>query len=395
MKARFSQIQQIVTDYAKEFLTNYVLAKNANRLLVLTALQQHIETIKEQTDSFFLSESNPLLNDAISDSNGDPLFEKLSFYRHFFIDEFQDTSLMQWQDLKPLIVNALGENGNVILFGDVKQSIYRFRNGDVELFYRLSDYDRMKNTPAEQDIFSLLKGKSDHRSIPLKTNYRSQSSVIEFNNRFFRFYAEALNKTDYYSEVEQSINPSNMGGLVQIFGYNKKDYKDIRQVWPECTDDFYENIYLNLKPEEAELLYAVKDAKQRGYAYSDMAVLLSGRDKCNVFAQRLLQAGIPVITSESLQLCDNPSINLLINTLRLMMNPNDTLAQTTILHNFCTRHRQDFDAALLQSANKGFLTVLEEQFPSLDFERHLADWVRNPFILISLTTARILSLRIF
>ena len=381
VKAFFSQIQQIVTDYAKEFLTNYVLAKNANRLLVLTALQQHIETIKEQTDSFFLSESNPLLNDAISESNGDPLFEKLSFYRHFFIDEFQDTSLMQWQDLKPLIVNALGENGNVILFGDVKQSIYRFRNGDVELFYRLSDYDRLKNTPAEQDIFSLLKGKSDYRRIPLKTNYRSQSSVIEFNNRFFQFYADALNKTDYYQDVEQSINPKKTGGLVQIFGYNKQDYKNIRQVWPECTEEFYQDVYLKLKPEEAELLYAVKDAKQRGYSHGDMAVLLSGRDKCNVFAQRLLQAGIPVITSESLQLCDNPSINLLISTLQLMMNPNDTLAQTTILHYFCTRHQQDFDAALLQSENKGFLTVLGEQFPSSDFERHLADWVQNPFIL--------------
>ena len=381
VKALFSQIQKIVTEYAKDFLTNYVLAKNANRLLILTALQQHIETIKEQTDSFFLSESNPLLNDAISDSNGDPLFEKLSFYRHFFIDEFQDISLMQWQDLKPLIVNALGENGDVILFGDVKQSIYRFRNGDVELFYRLSDYDRLKNTPAEQDIFSLLKGESDYCPIPLKTNYRSQSSVIEFNNSFFRFYAESLNKADYYEDVEQLTLPQKTGGLVQIFGYNKKEYKDIRNVWPECTDDFYEDTYLKLKPEEAELLYAVKDAKQRGYAYGDMAVLLSGRDKCNVFAQRLLQAGVPVITTESLQLCDNLSINLLISTLRLMVNPKDMLAQTTILHYFCTRQQKDFDDVLLQSADKDFLTVLEEMFSSQDFKRHLNDWSQNPFIL--------------
>ena len=116
VKDTFSLIQQIVINYAKDFFTNYVLAKNANRLLVLTALQQHIETLKEQTDSFFLSESNPLLNDAISDSNGEPLFEKLSFFRHIFIDEFQDTSLMQWQDLKPLIVEALSDNGNLILF---------------------------------------------------------------------------------------------------------------------------------------------------------------------------------------------------------------------------------------------------------------------------------------
>lgn len=381
VKALFSQIQKIVTDYVKDFLTNYVLAKNANRLLVLTALQQHIETIKEQTDSFFLSESNPLLNDAISDSNGDPLFEKLSFYRHFFIDEFQDTSLMQWQDLKPLIVNALGENGDVILFGDVKQSIYRFRNGDVELFYHLSDYDRMENTPAEKDIFALLKGKSDYRSIPLKTNYRSQSSVIEFNNRFFQYYAETLDKTDYYKDVEQFVNPLRTGGLVQVFGYNKQDYKDLYQVWPECPEDFYENVYKKLKPEEAELLYAVKDAKQRGYAYGDMAVLLSGRAKCKAFAQCLLQADVPVITTESLQLCDNLSINLLISTLRLMINPKDKLVQTTILHFFCTKYHQDFHAALLKNTESDFHAVLNELFPSQDFSHNLAGWAQSPFLL--------------
>ena len=381
VKDVFSQIQKIVIDYAKDFFTNYVLAKNANRLLVLTALQQHIETIKEQTDSFFLSESNPLLNDAISDSNGDPLFEKLSFFRHFFIDEFQDTSLMQWQDLKPLIVEALSENGNVILFGDVKQSIYRFRNGDVELFYHLSDYERLKNTPAEKDIFALLKGKSDYRSIPLKTNYRSQSSVIEFNNRFFQFYAETLDKTDYYRDVEQFVNPLKTGGLVQIFGYNKQDYKDIHQVWPECSEDFFENVYKKLKPEEAELLYAVKDAKQRGYAYGDMAVLLSGRAKCKAFAQCLLQADVPVITTESLQLCDNLSINLLISTLRLMINPKDKLVQTTILHFFCTKYHQDFHAALLKNTESDFHAVLNELFPSQDFSHNLAGWAQSPFLL--------------
>ncbi len=381
VKDVFSQIQKIVLDYAKDFFTNYVLAKNANRLLVLTALQQHIEAIKEQTDSFFLSESNPLLNDAISDSNGDPLFEKLSFFRHFFIDEFQDTSLMQWQDLKPMIVEALSENGNVILFGDVKQSIYRFRNGDVELFYHLSDYDRMENTPSEKDIFALLKGKSDYRSIPLKTNYRSQSSVIEFNNRFFQYYAETLDKTDYYRDVEQFVNPLKTGGLVQIFGYNKQDYKDIRHVWPECSEDFFENVYKKLKPEEAELLYAVKDAKQRGYAYGDMAVLLSGRAKCKAFAQCLLQADVPVITTESLQLCDNLSINLLISTLRLMINPKDKLVQTTILHFFCTKYHQDFHAALLKNTESDFHAVLNELFPSRDFSHNLAGWAQSPFLL--------------
>ena len=205
--------------------------------------------------------------------------------------------------------------------------------------------------------------------------------MIEFNNRFFQFYAETLDKTDYYRDVEQFVNPLKTGGLVQVFGYNKQDYKDIHQVWPECSEDFIENIYKKLKPEEAELLYAVKDAKQRGYAYGDMAVLLSGRAKCKAFAQCLLQADVPVITTESLQLCDNLSINLLISTLRLMINPKDKLVQTTILHYLCTKQHQDFHTALLKNTEGEFLSVMDELFPNQDFSHHLADWAKNPFVL--------------
>ena len=381
VKAYFEQIQDIVLKNAKNFFTYCVLAKNANRLLVLNALRNHIETIKEQTDSFFLSESNPLLNDKIKSGDDALLFEKISFYRHFFIDEFQDTSLMQWEDLKPLIINALSVNGNITLFGDVKQSIYRFRNGDAELFYRLSDFERLQNTPAERDISTFLQNGLNFHHEPLKTNFRSYSLVIEFNNHFFQHYANLLSKEKYYQDVIQLENPKKTGGLVQLYGYNKQDYKDIRAVWPECTEDFLQNIYLKLKPEEAELLYAVKDAKRRGYAYGDMAVLLSGRDKCNTFAQKLLLADVPVITTESLQLCDNASINVIINTLRFIINPKDTLAQTTILHYLCSRSGLDFRDILLKNMEKDFWAVADGISTRPPFRQQVEKWKTNPLFI--------------
>ena len=383
VKTLFEQIQAIVVKMSTKYFTFQILSKNANHLLVLDSLKKHIEKIKDQTDSFFLSESNPLLNDVIQKEGPDtPVFEKLQSYKNFFIDEFQDTSLMQWEDLKPLIINALGENGNVTLFGDVKQSIYRFRNGDAELFYRLSNKGRLQNTDSEKDIAYLLQGGSGYRFEPLKTNHRSRSSVVDFNNFFFQYYADAIGKTEYYSDVIQEKRLDKKGGMVNIFGYNKKNYRDIRTIWPECTEEFYQSVYLNLRPEEATLLYAVKDAESHGYSFGEMAVLLSGRAKCNDFAQCLMLADIPVITSESLQLCDNPNINLIICFLRLLLNPNDILSQTAILHFLAKKHQKDFNRILHENISNRFFEIIGQYFGIQDFVSKMEEWKKNPFLII-------------
>lgn len=393
LKNLFEQIRTIVTGMAKPYFTSLILSKNANHLLVLNSLQNHIENIKEQTDSFFLSESNPLMYDAIESGQGDPLFEKMGFYRNVFIDEFQDTSKMQWYDMKPLIINALSGdgdyNGNIILFGDVKQSIYRFRNGDAELFYNLSDSNRLVQTASERDLVQIVG--DNYRFIPLKTNYRSQSSIIEFNNAFFKVFSADLCKTDYYADVEQETREEKSGGLVQILSCNKQEYREIKTVWPECPDDFCQNVYRQLRPEEADLLYAVMDAKRRGYAYKDMAVLLSGRAKCNTFAQCLMQADIPVLTSESLQLCDNKSVNLIISTLRLLLNPFDILMQTVILHYFSVETAQDFNSILFANSSEGFAAAMAKHFGKTDFQKTMENWVRNPFLVTLMDIVRFYS----
>lgn len=380
LKDVFEKIRDIVLKKANPFFTYRTLTQNANYLLVLKALQNHIEEIKFQTNSFFLSESNPLLFDEIQSNNGDILFEKMGQYRHFFIDEFQDTSQMQWDDLKPLIINAMSNAGSLTLFGDVKQSIYRFRNGDAELFYHLSSYDRLKDSP-DTDLAAMLRDKDDFHFRPLQTNHRSQSSVIEFNNVFFKHYAQCLQQDANYEDVVQKTQPDMPGGLVQIYAYEKDKCKDIRKVWPECEEDFYQNVYLKMPIAEAELLYAVMDAKRRGYLFGDITVLLSGRTKCNDFARCLLRANIPVVTSESLQLCDNPNVNVIISTLRILVNPSDILSQTAILQYFAQNQNQNIDEILYKTNGRNFFGLLDEFFDIRDFSEKMEMWRSNPFLI--------------
>ncbi len=375
--ALFEQIKAKVEPFARRYFTCRALSQNANGLLVLSTLASHIEEIKTKTDSFFLSESNPLLNDKITSGEGDSLFDKFHFYRHLFIDEFQDTSLMQWEDLKPMIINALSDGGDTTLFGDVKQSIYRFRNGDVDLFYRLMDYDRLTKSATDQDVANLVH-KDSFKTEPLRVNRRSYSSIIQFNNNFFQYYAKKVNKEGYYSEVEQDYQEKKKGGLVQLFCYNKKDFKDIRTVWSGCSEEFFQNVYLQMKAEEAELLYAVMDAKNRGYEYGQMAVLLRGRAKCNLFAQRLMAAGVPVETSDSLQLCDNPGINLLISTLNRIIHPDDKLAQTTILHYLANKCQLPLHSVLEKCERTSFFEVMASQFQKPDIQELFSRWKQEP-----------------
>ena len=381
LKDLFEKIKKIIMENANPFFTFRALTKNANYLLVLKALQNHIENIKVQTNSFFLSESNPLLFDEIQMNNGEPLFENMKQYRHIFIDEFQDTSQMQWFDLKPLIINAMSDAGSLTLFGDVKQSIYRFRNGDAELFYHLSSFDRMKNSD-DTDLAALLGSSENFHFIPLQTNHRSQSAIVDFNNRFFDFYARSIQQDAYYEDVTQKIKPNKEVGLVQIYAYEKEKYKDIRLIWPDCKEDFYQNVYLSMPIAEAELLYAVMDAKRRGYSFGDMTVLLSGRGKCNDFARCLLSADIPVVTSESLQLCDNPNINVIISTLRILANPSDILSQTAVLQYFAQKQNLNFNDVLIKSNGQNFFTLLSEYFDIQDFAKKMKEWQSNPFLVM-------------
>lgn len=296
-----------------------IVTQCTSSLLLLFDLKNIMDDIKLRDNLFFLGESNEVIYDEIKGIDTPYIYEKIgNKYSYFFIDEFQDTSKMQWEDFKPLIKNALsgtnqfGEPGETILFGDVKQSIYRFRDGDSALLNQLSSWQGLREN-LNDDIVA----EDDFDIHPLDVNYRSSKSVIGFNNLFFKYLCKTHFKKNellnhYYEDVEQKI-PSKNDGFVYV------RFMD--------NDDGDEYLY-------EEALKAIRDARKRQYKYGNMAVLLKSNQTGKKMANYLSANNIPVISSDSLLLESSDEVLLIMNTLKYLLTPDDKLVQLSIAEYF-------------------------------------------------------------
>ena len=343
-----------------------VLYGRMKTLSLLFDLKSIMDEIRERDNKFFLSDTNYKIYSEIKEQDTPFIYEKIgNRYRYFFIDEFQDTSRMQWQDLIPLLKNALSfSDGEVILFGDVKQAIYRFRNGDAQLLTDLSA------KPATAEYLNLLPNdvKCSRRKMePMKVNYRSDGNIVNFNNAFFEHmpeldgFKEVMKKTEgseaknvfaelyrsYYQSVVQEVREGKEGrGVVCVRFMGEDDDKS----------DYFEQ----------QVNAAVADALDKGYRLSDIAVLTSSNDDGSFLGQTLSAAGYKVISSESLLLCTSPEVNLVLAVLSYVCRPNDKLAQYVIAHYVLNRDRKDVSAQLEKlipkmGDEKEFSQFMEEQ----------------------------------
>ena len=297
-----------------------LISKHVSSLLLLFDLKDIMDEIKLRDNLFFLNETNGRIFDEIKDIDTPYIYEKIgNKFSYFFIDEFQDTSRMQWEDFKPLIKNAIsglnvfGEAGKTILFGDVKQSIYRFRNGDSTLLNSLSTLEGVNRNLGEGLLTS-----EDFELTLLDTNHRSSKAVIDFNNKFFKYlinndFRQNQLLVDYYADVEQKQSRSKEGFVYVRFQ----------------TEEDGEDYLLE------ETLKAVRDAHDRGYEYQDMAVLSKSNRTCSDIACYLTGNQIPVISSDSLLLSASPEVLLLVNTMRYLLSPDDKLSQLAVAEYFC------------------------------------------------------------
>lgn len=350
----FQQIATIQEYFLKKYLDAKLLTQNADKLLILLDLENKMNEIKVQNNFFILSESNTLIYENIRDQETPPLFEQFK-YHHFFIDEFQDTSLMQWKDLKPLLKNnAIDTNGNITLFGDVKQAIYRFRNGDADLFNNLSTYETFS-----QDVDFSNVARQYYQNISLQNNYRSHKSIVEFNNGFFSYFADELGFQDYYQDVQQIVKKNELG-MVRIFVHENDNDSDSTSLISSGDEP--------LGIMTSQTLAAVNDALNRGYEYQDIAVLMAGNDKCSAVTNLLLKEGMRVITAESLTLNASPAVNIIIYTLKYLIHPHDILVKASILF-FLLKLQHDKTASLSQillslKNNQDFDHLLQKQVGS-------------------------------
>lgn len=310
------EIARRIFELSDSYRLKAILCQNLDSFLLLFDLKQIMDEIKLHDNLFYLSETNSKIYDTIRDEEVPYIYEKLgNRYSYFLIDEFQDTSKMQWKDLLPLIKNALsganfyGEIGKTILFGDVKQAIYRFRNGDSSLLNQLSSeegYMAEMGKTADPGEFS---------TVTLATNYRSSKAIVTFNNWLFRFFEKLNDKekpvfalaNEYYRDVEQEIpDHTDRSGFVSIL------FRD---------DNAGENYMIE------EVVRAVKEALGRNFQYRDIAVLTKDRKSGSEYGKILAEHHIPVISTDSLLLSSSEKIRVLIATLQYLTDPRDELAK--------------------------------------------------------------------
>lgn len=238
------------------------ILKNLVPLALVNLVNQELEAIKEADNILPINEFNALIHEQIKDQPAPFIYERLGDrYRDFFIDEFQDTSGLQWNNLIPLIDNAISqahegeEPGSLLLVGDAKQSIYRWRGGWPEQFMDLYGGGNPFALSEEKKIESL------------ETNYRSCREIIEFNNDFFSFVSEFFGDADHenlYKIGNQQKNPGKKGGYVRI------EFVD------PAADDGSEN---KSDPYAQKVHATIEEVSALGYRLKDMCVLTRKKKK--------------------------------------------------------------------------------------------------------------------
>ena len=323
-----SFLPDFIQYYDKSHVIIRVLKLLRNQLSLL-ALQSQINTKMDEyivlEQQVHISEFNKRIAQILSSCSVPFIYERMGEkYRHIFIDEFQDTSILQWRNFLPLISNSLAEGNTNLIVGDGKQAIYRFRSGEVEqivnipFIYNKPDdpqYDWYENTLIENFNFHNL-----------NTNYRSFKKIVEFNNAFYeychqRLTDERLQKVykSYDSHktisIEQNVNKK-QDGLVQIDIFDQDEAKK------------------NGGTEESIIQRVLSLVKtlHKHYNYKDITILCRAKEKGSRIAQYLNKENIPVMSADSILIGSSNEVQLIINTLAFLNSRNNPITIANILY---------------------------------------------------------------
>ena len=284
--------------------------RNLGPLQLINAIQFQLKTLCEKRDFLPISEFNKLIKAALNEQSVPFIYERLGEqYAHYFIDEFQDTSSLQWENLKPLIENALvsedvnGNRGSLLLVGDAKQAIYRWRGGKAQQFISLSQ-DPNKGFSAAPSVTEKL-----------PKNFRSYPEIVNFNNDFFGFSAKYFSDPSFASLFKDNNDQKthkSAGGFVslQFLGAEKED-----KTSAYCQ----------------EVLRIIQEVQEKGHSLSDICVLCRKNTEGFQVASFLMEANIPVISSESLRLASHPKIQFLLDLIRLLSDSPKTHLEYPLL----------------------------------------------------------------
>jgi len=319
-----------------------LVLKHINTLGILSDLAVQIKKLTDEQNTMLISDTNLLLNKIIDNSDAPFVYEKTGIHvDNYMIDEFQDTSTLQWKNFQPLLDNSLSAGKFNLVVGDVKQSIYRWRNSDWKLL--------------DEKILTDFRPEQIHEE-NLETNWRSDKNIIDFNNSFFYRAAQLLqsklnenlqavlpvypsletltHKIEHaYANIHQQISPKAATGRVQVSFIPRDENED------------------GWKAESLERLPAILEKLQaQGYRAADICILVRKNDEEQQVIHKLLNYKTTaeakpdycydIMGNEGLLIGAAASVRFVLGVLQLFVNPTDSIQQTIVNYEYA-RGRQN------------------------------------------------------
>ncbi|MDC1105236.1 UvrD-helicase domain-containing protein [Prolixibacteraceae bacterium] len=287
---------------------------------VIMDIAKHVSEISKEKNLLLLSDSSQLLLSVIEDDSSPFVFEKMGeTYKHFMLDEFQDTSKLQWKNFFPLINNALSEGSFSMVVGDVKQSIYRWRNSDWQLLAKQVPYDLRHYQPED---------------VTLGTNWRSTKNIITFNNTMFH-YGSAIVQSDFNDDIEtRPIEDTIKGDLKQriteAYKGQFQEYSGKKENHGQVHVEFIPSEELDVNEESLNLMLTQIDSyRNQGYRYGDMAILVRKVSEGNLIANHIMayasssnNTELKVVSNDSLYIANALTVQFVIHALKYLIDMN-------------------------------------------------------------------------
>ncbi len=307
----YTEVILFLEEEASFYLLREVILKDSFSFSLLQKMQSILNKLYVERNIIPISDINQLIYKELKNNPSAYIYERLGErYLHYFIDEFQDTSRMQWENLEPLRENAMAVGGTVMLVGDAKQAIYRFRNGDVDIFL-----DIMQKGMKLEHPYSFHS---------LQENYRSRPQIVEFNSDFFRISAKQLKIErfeDLYTQAAQKPASKQLGGMVEIHNYEKLSLDGFSIPFSSWNSDKLAEIVQSLIDENIEP--------------RSIAIIARNNKEIEIYQSLLAEMGIASITEVGQSLGANEEVQFAMACLMLHSNSEDREAQQHIHRYLC------------------------------------------------------------
>jgi ATP-dependent exoDNAse (exonuclease V) beta subunit len=329
-------LKQAIDIVEKEFETYNtakVIVQNYFALGIIADIAKEVQTICREENIFLIADSSHFLNRIIDQNDTPFIYEKIGTrFQNFMIDEFQDTSKLQWLNFKPLVDNSLSNNETSLIVGDVKQSIYRWRNSDWNLLDHKVTEDFKQHGNQQKT---------------LDKNWRSLSNIIKFNNSVFKLASNYL-QSDFNSSMSECIKNEQV--LSTFKNKISNAYLDVLQEIPGHKQDnkgyiqsrFFEPVKDISYNEQIlpEMVNKIEEFLNKGYSYSDFCILVRKKGEGEIIANALLSGNysqngniIPVVSNESLFLSGSSAINFIMAQVKYLLNPNNLVLKADMALN--------------------------------------------------------------